>query len=310
MVDWDCKMDSIDQKINLIADFCGKKIKHNSDRLFAKAIGELLGAMYADSKNKESNVDDFISTLKDNQINESIGDVIKGMSVGALLAACLINPANAKVIVDNIKTHHPVVAKYESGKKGYDCIVKDNYGGYSYGKYQISTERRDGNPSTFDYFMKYLKEHDKNIEYHLRKAGGWEAASIGDPVFIAKWCEMTFRKDFQDAYNNFLRDNEYIPVYKRMDKSGNKTLDKITTWASQNNAVQAAINSAIIQHGKGGAYSLLRNVIKKYKVTSAEQFLNALYKERAVQYPKYKTRYKDEGKDVKNYYKSPESTIK
>jgi hypothetical protein len=260
--------------------------------------------------NKEDEIKKFKDTLKGNQINEGVGDALKGMSIGALLATCLINPAYAKVIVDNIEAHHPVVAKYESGKKGFDCVSKDNYGGYSYGRDQISTQRKDGNPSTFDYFMKYAKKYDSNIEYHLRTAGGWDAAFKGDPHFISEWCKLTFRKDFQDLYNNFMKHNEYIPVYQRMDRNGNKTLDKITTWASENKAIQAAINSAIIQHGKDGAYQMIKKIVKAQKITTPEQFLKALYKARTTKFPQFKTRYKDEGKDVQNYYKSPESSIK
>ena len=303
-------MKNIDQKIDVIADFCSKRLKKN-DRVFAKAIGELLGSMYTDEQNKEKNIDDFIKVLKNKnkQVNEGVGDMLKGMTAGALLAMCLINPAYSKTIVDNIQTHHPVTAKYESGDKGYDCIVKDNYGGYSYGKDQISTERRNGNPSTFDYFMKYAKEKDPNIEYHLRKAGGWEAANKGDPAFIAKWCEMTFRKDFQDVYNGFMRDKEFLPVYQRMDKTSHGKFDKVTTWASNNKAVQASINSAIIQHGKNGAYKLMNKVVTSKTIKTPEQFVKALYDLRAAKYPKYKARYKAEYADVSKYLKNKEAKI-
>lgn len=301
-------MKNIDQKIDVIADFCSKRLKKN-DRVFAKAIGELLGSMYTDEQNKEKNIEDFIKILKNKQVNEGVGDMLKGMTAGALLAMCLINPAYSKTIVDNIQTHHPVTAKYESGDKGYDCIVKDNYGGYSYGKDQISTERRNGNPSTFDYFMKYAKEKDPNIEYHLRKAGGWEAANKGDPAFIAKWCEMTFRKDFQDVYNGFMRDKEFLPVYQRMDKTSHGKFDKVTTWASNNKAVQASINSAIIQHGKNGAYKLMNKVVTTKNIKTPEQFVKALYDLRAAKYPKYKSRYKAEYADVSKYLKNKEARI-
>jgi hypothetical protein len=302
-------MKNIDQKIDVIADFCSKRLKKN-DRVFAKAIGELLGSMYTDEQNKEKNIDDFIKVLKNKnkQVNEGVGDMLKGMTAGALLAMCLINPAYSKTIVDNIQTHHPVTAKYESGDKGYDCIVKDNYGGYSYGKDQISTERRNGNPSTFDYFMKYAKEKDPNIEYHLRKAGGWEAANKGDKAFINKWREMTYRKDFRDVYDGFLKDREFVPVYNRMDSS-NAQMKKITNWASNNRAVQAALHSTIIQHGKNGAFNLIKKASNSGAINTPEQFIKKLYDCRSKKFPKYKSRYKNECSDVLSYLKHGDTKI-
>ena len=245
-----------------------------------------------------------IERAKTQNINEGLGDALRKMTLGAMLATCIANPAYAKVIVDNIQTHHPVTAKYESGDKGYDCIVKDNYGGYSYGKDQISTERRNGKPSTFDYFMKYAKEKDPNIEYHLRKAGGWEAANKGDPTFIAKWCEMTFRKDFQNVYDGFMKDREFIPVYQRMDNQKHGKFDKITTWASNNKGVQAAINSAIIQHGKSGSFNLMNKIVQNKNIKTPEDFVKALYNARATKFPQFKSRYKSELADVQKYMKS------
>ncbi len=299
----------MNKKLDLIGDFCTKMVKQNN-RTFAKTVGELLGIMGTmNDSGINQNVHDFVDTLKDNQINEGLGSALKGMTIGALLATCLANPAYAKTILDNIHTHHPVTAKYESGDKGYDCIVKDNYGGYSYGKDQISTERRDGKKSTFDYFMEYAKEKDSNIEYQLRIVGGWEAAHKGDPLFIAKWCEMTFRKDFQDVYDGFMRDREFIPVYKRMDNTKNKVFDQITTWASNNSGVQAAINSAIIQHGKNGSFNLMNKIVKNKKIKTPEDFVKALYNARAAKFPKYKSRYKNELSDIQNHMKSGNAKI-
>jgi len=305
-------MSNINQQVKVLFDHINqtKNSKSEEYRILVDAIEKKVASF--DEKQLAKFIKDFKDQCrleKTKNINEGVGSAVKSLALGAILATCIANPSYAKVIVDNIQTHHPVVAKYESGKKGYDCIVKDNYGGYSYGKYQISTQRKKGNPSTFDYFMKYAKKHDPNIEYHLRKAGGWEAASVGKPEFVQKWCELTYRKDFQDLYNNFLRDNEFIPVYQRMDKNGNPLFDKITSWASQNKAVQAAVNSAIIQHGKGGAYDLMKDLIGKYHITTPEQFLDALYKERAIKFSKYKSRYKDEAKDVQAYLKSDTSKI-
>lgn len=302
-------MSNIDDQLNAIIDYARKMHRGNA---FNGAIKFLATEIHniGDVNEQIRQLEDFKNTLKTkDNLTEGVKDVIKGMTFGALLATCLIQPAYAKTIVDNIQTHHPVTAKYESGNKGYDCIVKDNYGGYSYGKDQISTERRNGNKSTFDYFMEYAKQKDSNIEYQLRTAGGWDAAHKGDKKFIDKWCEMTYRKDFQDVYDGFMRDKEFIPVYQRMDNQTHTMFDTITTWASENKAVQAAINSAIIQHGKSGAFNLINKIVKNKKIKTPEDFVKALYNARAAKFPKYKTRYTSELKDIQQYLKTKEAKI-
>ena len=301
-------MANINRKVEEVFKFCDK---YSKDERF-KNLEELVKKKFENlsDEQKEKEIQNFIKVLQsENIIEEGVVDKLKSLSLGALLAVCLINPSYAQTVIDNIQTHHPVIAKYESGQKGYDAITKDNYGGYSYGKYQISTERRDGNPSTFDYFMKYAKQKDPNIEYHLRKAGGWEAAYKGDKNFINKWKELTYRKDFQDVYDNFLKDKEFVPVYNRMDNSQSQQLKKITDWASSNKAVQAALHSTIIQHGKGGAYKLIKKATQNSKNITPEQFIKKLYDCRSAKFPKYKSRYKDECADLLAYLKTSDAKI-
>lgn len=301
-------MSNTNRKVEELFKFCDKNSKNENFKKVEEIIKNKFSKLT--DEQKEVEIKNFINVLqKSNYMSEGVIDKLKTLSLGALLATCLINPAYAEIVADNIQVHHPVVAKYESGKKGYDCVAKDNYGGYSYGNYQLSTERRNGNPSTFDYFMKYAKKKDPNIEFHLRKAGGWEAAHKGDKAFIDKWCELTYRKDFRDVYDGFFKEEEFMPVYKRMDKSPVDWMKKVTDWASNNKATQAALQSAIVQHGKGGAYDLIKTVLKGKKKISEEEFIKELYAERAKQFSKYRTRYKNECADVLKYLNSDESKI-
>lgn len=303
-------MSNIDNKIKKVFNFCDEK---HYNPYFDKIVGMIKDKVSdMDANERKVFFNDFqvkFDELLNESLNEDIGSSLRNLTLGALLATCIVNPALAKIKIENIETDHPVIAKYESGKKGYDCIVKDNYGGYSYGKYQISTERRDGKDSTFDYFMKYAKENNPHIEYQLRKAGGWDAAHKGNKEFINKWCQLSYRKDFQDLYNNFLRDREFIPVYNRMDAQSQAIYNEITDWASSNRAVQAAIHSAIVQHGKNGAFKLIKKIATNKKVKNPLDFVEKLYNLRAQVYKKYKSRYKDELKDIKNYYSSDEAII-
>lgn len=218
-----------------------------------------------------------------------------------------ITPAEAKTNYDALHTKHDIVAKYECGKLGYQAISRDSYGGYSYGKWQISTKRINGKPSTFDFFLNYLKDNDKNIYIKLIKAGGYQAAFKGNENFIKTWKSLAKIESFKVVYDKFLLDTQIIPVYTRMDKSGNEKLDKITTWASENNAIQAALKSTIIQHGTGGAYKIFVNVLNMSKDINKDTFIENLYTYRKIHYPKYKTRYNSECKDIIAYLHSEET---
>ena len=217
--------------------------------------------------------------------------------------------AEAKTNYDALHTKHDIIAKYECGKQGYQAISKDRYGGYSYGKWQISTQRRNNLPSTFDFFLTYLK--DKNYKYYdvLMKAGGYNAAYAGNTYFIKTWKRIANQESFRKSYDEFLLKKEIIPVYTRMDKNGNTNFDKITTWASEDNAIQAAVKSTIIQHGQGGAYKIFQTICSKEKDFTKEKFLKKLYTHRLNKFPKHRRRYHAEYNDLQDYLLSGKSII-
>lgn len=232
------------------------------------------------------------------ELKEGLGSLARNALLGATVALGGMQGANAKTDHELLHNNHEIIAKYEHGGKGYNAIVKDNYGGYSYGKYQISTERRNNLPSTFDFFLKYLKNTAPGIYTNLQKAGGQPAAFKGTKQFKEKWLQLAKRKDFRDVYDNFILNTQVVPTYDRLDRAGNAVLDKITTWGSHNNAIQAAIKSAIVQHGPNGAYNLIKKVANANPKNEAE-FLAKLYNQRIAKYPKYKSRYTSEYADLK-----------
>ena len=142
------------------------------------------------------------------------------------------------------------------------------------------------------------------------QAGGYKAAYAGNKKFIETWKRIVKEKSFQDAYDRFLLEKEIIPVYSRMDKSGNINLDKGTTWASEDNAIQAAIKSTIIQHGQGGAYKIFQRICSDKNTLTKEVFLKELYVHRKIKYPEYKARYNAEYDDLKDFLHSHEAVIK
>lgn len=223
---------------------------------------------------------------------------------------CHVTQVNAKTNYDSLHTHHDIVAKYECGKQGYQAISKDGYGGYSYGKWQISTQRKNSKPSTFDFFLTYLKDRNTNYYMKLMNVGGYKAAYNGNKYFISTWKRIAQQKAFQNIYDSFLLDTQIIPVYSRMDKNGNVNFDKVTTWASEDNAIQAAIKSTIIQHGQGGAYKIFQNILFGKVYYTKESFLKKLYAYRSYKYPKCRDRYRKELRDLERYLVSGESRIK
>jgi len=228
----------------------------------------------------------------------------------AMSILCYISDVNAKTDFNALHTKHDIVAKYECGNLGYQAISKDGYGGYSYGKWQISTQRRNNLPSTFDFFLTYLKDKNTNYYSRLINAGGYEAAYKGNKYFISTWKQIAQQKSFQQAYDSFLLDTQIIPVYSRMDKNGNANFDKVTSWASEDNAIQAAVKSTIIQHGQGGAYKIFQEILFCNTDYTKESFLKKLYAYRSYKYPQYKRRYMAELHDLESYLESGESQIK
>lgn len=244
-------------------------------------------------------------------LDEGFGSVARNALLGASLALGGMQGADAKTDPEMLRsTAHSVTAKYEHGGKGYNAIVKDNYGGYSYGTEQLSTRRKGNKPnSTFDAFLKFAGKKAPYIKNGLEAAGGWQGAYKGTKAFREAWLKFAGQKEFRDVYDSFILETQVLPVYQRMDNATSVDLDKITRWGSQNEAMQAAIRSAIIQHGKEGAFKMICNVVKAHNPANMGEFIRNLYNYRATKFPAYKSRYKNECDDVINYLKSDASNI-
>ena len=115
-----------------------------------------------------------------------------------------INTAKAETNYEALHLNHNIVAKYENGGFGYKAVSKDSYGGYSYGKWQISTKRSKNGLSTFDYFIQYTKNKNIIIYNTLQNAGGYEAAFCGKSIFIDTWKNLANNRNFQILYDNFI----------------------------------------------------------------------------------------------------------
>lgn len=224
----------------------------------------------------------------------------KTMLCASLMLVVLPNQANAQGKYSNLNNNHEIIAKYEHGGKGYEAIAKDSYGGYSYGKWQISTRRKDGRLSTFDTFLTYLSQHNHTYYIKLMKAGGYEAAFEGDPEFILTWKMISKDQSFKLTYDKFILDTQIIPAYKRMEQEESEAFDKIVEWGLDDLVIQAAIHSMIIQHGPTGNFRLIKKALNGYKLTTKEDFLKVVYETRKSTYPQYTRRYNNEYRDLIN----------
>lgn len=237
----------------------------------------------------------------DQALGEDLGSIARNALLGAGIALGSMQGVDAKTNPEALYNgNHEITSKYEHGGKGYAAITKDNYGGHSYGKQQLSTRRINNCPSTFDTFLKYTKEKAPYIYNTLDNAGGWEGAYQGTDLFKQAWLQLADQKEFRDIYDNFITDTQILPVYNRMDQATSVNLDKITEWGSTNEAVQAAIQSAIIQHGRSGAFDMIAKVVKNNNPTTMRDFILQLYDYRAKKFPKYKSRYNSECSELLN----------
>ena len=234
-------------------------------------------------------------------LNKGINLLIRIMLISIFLLLTNTALVNANFEYDTLYDINDIVGKYEHGGKEYQAVSKDSYGGYSYGKWQISTKRNNKNLSTFDSFLNYIELHNSIFAKILKKHGGYKAAFAGKRDFIKTWKIIANNPEFQKVYDHFIVDTQIIPVYMRMNNSKNKNDHIIVKWGLEDKTIQAAINSTIIQHGPSGGYKILTNVMTLYKPIDKITFLKSLYEYRKIKFPKYKKRYVAELKDLQKH---------
>jgi len=234
-------------------------------------------------------------------LKKDINLLIRIVLVSIFLLLTNTTLVNANFEYDTLYEINDIVGKYEHGGKGYQAVSKDSYGGYSYGKWQISTKRGNNNLSTFDSFMNYLELHGSLFARLLKKHGGYKAAFAGKHEFIKAWKMAANNPEFQKLYDRFIIDTQIIPVYIRMNNSNSKNNHIIAKWGLTDKTIQAAINSTLIQHGPNGGYKLLTEVMLIYKPTNKKTFLKCLYEYRKIKFPLYKKRYIAELKDLQKH---------
>lgn len=156
--------------------------------------------------------------------------------------------------------------KYESGSSGAGTIANNqgDWGGKSYGTYQIAT-----NTGTMNSFMNWLKKNDKQSYNALSRY------SIGSSGFDRTWKQLASQGDrFAISQHNFIKSTHYDPVVNRAKKELGVNFDQAHP------AIQDVIWSLGVQHGTGGAMSILKNAGIKRGMSNVE-VINRIYNERS-----------------------------
>ena len=143
---------------------------------------------------------------------------------------------------------------FESGKGGAATVSsgKGDYGGASYGTYQLSSKQGE--------VQKFLK----GSKYGEQFAG----LQPGTPEFNAKWKEVAKADpEFGNVQHDYIKATKFDPAMAGLKKAG---IDLSKDGA----AVQDAVWSTSVQFGAGGAQSLVKNAFKGKnvsKMTEAEK---------------------------------------
>ena len=141
---------------------------------------------------------------------------------------------------DNLGT---VSAKYESnGNPGTVSGGTGDYGGISYGAYQLSSKQGT------------CSEYVKQSKYQSEFVG----TTPGTPEFTAKWKALAARDSagFLTDQHDFIKKTIYSPC-----------CNKLPSLADRGTCVQNAIWSCAVQHGKSGGASVINKALAGQDVT-------------------------------------------
>lgn len=136
-------------------------------------------------------------------------------------------------------------------------------GGKSYGTYQFAS-----NMGTVQPFVNSLRTTFPAGYNALR------GKKVGSAAFDKAWRSLGSSKAFGDAQHNYIKKQYFDPMIGRMRKNQGINL------TSKPLAVQNVIWSLSVQHGVGGASTVLKNAGINNRMSDA-QIINRIYDERS-----------------------------
>lgn len=161
-------------------------------------------------------------------------------------------------------------ARYESGRRGSDAIGTDSTGGWSYGKYQIETER-----GTMRDFLEHTTAKSPSISSALEDAGGYPASRKGNAEFKAAWRAAAKDPSFDGLQHDFIAIKSYEPLRAKIKTDTGLEVDE------RSHALRDVVWSIAVQHGPGS--SVISNALRDKDVSrmTDEEIVEAIYEERA-----------------------------
>lgn len=156
--------------------------------------------------------------------------------------------------------------KYESnGNPGTVANNPGDIGGASYGSYQIAT-----NTGTMKSFLSFVKQVAPKVAAVL-------TGNPGTAAFNAAWKKVSSSnpKAFENLQHAFIKSSHYEPVVKRLADSG-------LNLSNRSKALQDVVWSTAVQHGVGGATTVIKNALAGNPGMSDEQLIRRIYAERGA----------------------------
>ena len=162
-------------------------------------------------------------------------------------------------------------AEFES-KRDPRAIGYDSDGGYSYGSYQISS-----NKETMRKYLEYMKNNPQYRQYaiELEKYGFHEAAKAGDFSFQDKWVELTKYEGFNESQHNFIVDSHYKPLINKVSNIYGLDLE------NRHPVIKDILFSMSVQHRKA-ADIVKRALGMDASLLTDEEMVNKLYEQRVT----------------------------
>ena len=171
-------------------------------------------------------------------------------------------------------------ARYES--RGNPATIGwDSTGGFSYGTYQLASNR-----GVMNEFHAWLARNHPNLESQLQAAGGPAAARAGTDAYKAAWAQVMATSEGAEAQHEYAVVAYYVPGSRLVKNSTGLDADLRSV------TLQNTIWSASIQHGPGGCRNVYRRALSTLgypptQVTRTEPtdaaIIRAVYAERRAE---------------------------
>lgn len=176
--------------------------------------------------------------------------------------------------ISNINTIGGLSARYES--RGNPSAIADNPGdpgGKSYGIWQLASRK-----GSVDRFLSWLKSANTSFYSQLTDARELDGGAFGNS-FDACWKRLGIedKDEFTKLQETFIKMSYYDIAAGALKAEFDFDIE------TRSLALKNVLFSTAVQHGVGGAITLLKRVneTRNLKSSSDEQIINALYDERS-----------------------------